>query len=95
MQHRDRFLQLQDYNGFDTQFSEAMLLEQAPATVLDMLNNYKHLLELVVINIRASDFTKYTNSQQRVNTRKMVNSCKALTKKVGRPMDNFWVSSSI
>ena len=89
MQHRDRFLQLQDYNGFDTQFSEDMLLEHTPATVLDMLNNYKYLPELVVINVGASNFTKCTNSQQRANIRKMVNSCKALTKKVVRLMDNF------
>ena len=66
------------------------MLEHTPATVLDMLNNYKHLPELVAINIGALDFTKYTNSQQRVNIRKMVNSCKALTKQIVRPTDNFW-----
>ena len=36
MQHKERFLQLVDYDGFDTKFSEAMLLEHAPATVLDV-----------------------------------------------------------
>ena len=62
MQHRDRFLQLSDYEGFNTRFSEAMPLEHVPAVVLDVLNNYKYLPELVVINVGASDFTRYTNS---------------------------------
>ena len=90
MQHKDRFQQVSEYEGFDTRFSEAMLLEHTPAAVLDMINYYKYLPELVVINIRASDFTRYSNRQQRVNIRKMVSSCKALTKQFIRPTDNFW-----
>ena len=88
-QHRDRFPQLADYDRFDTRISEAMLLEHMPATVLDMLNNLQYLPELIVINVGASDFTKYSNSQQWANIRKMVVACKALTKKVVRQTDNF------
>ena len=90
MQHKERFPQLKDYDGFHTRFSRTMLLEHVPATMLDMLNHNKHLLELVVINMGASDFKGYNNSQQRANIRNMVNSCKALTKQVVRPTDNFW-----
>ena len=64
MQLKDRFLQVTDFDGFDTRFSEAMLLEHMPTMVLDMINHYKYLPELVVVNIRTSDFTRYTNSQQ-------------------------------
>ena len=89
IQHRDRFPQIADYDGFDTRILEAMLLEHMPAMVLDMLNNLQYLLQLIVINVGASDFTRYSNSQQRANIRKMVAACKAVTKKVVRPTDNF------
>ena len=42
------------------------------------------------INIGASDFTRFSNRKQRAKIRKIVSSCKALTKQVVRPMDNFW-----
>ena len=90
MQHKDRFPQVSEYEGFDTRFSEAMLLEHMPTVVLDIINHYKYLPELVVINVGASDFTRYSNSQQQANIKKMVSSCKALTKQVVRPTDNFW-----
>ena len=89
IQHKDRFPQVSEYKGFDTRFSEAMVLEHTPATVLDMINYYKYLPELVMINVGASDFTRFSNSQQRANIRRMVSSCKALTKQVVRPTDNF------
>ena len=89
MQHKDRFPQVLEYESFDTRFSEAMLLEHTPAAVLDMTNYYKYLPELVMINIGASDFTRFYNSQQRANIKRMFSSCKALTKQVMRPMDNF------
>ena len=89
MQHKDSFLQVADFDGFDTSFSEAMLLEHVPAAVLDMINHYKYLPELVVVKVRTSDFTRYTNSQQWPNIRKMVISCKALTKQVIRSTDTF------
>ena len=63
MQHKDRFPQVTEYEGFNTRFSEAMLLEHTPAMVLDMINYYKYLPELVVINVGTSDFTRYSNSQ--------------------------------
>ena len=89
IQHRDRFPQVAEFDGFDTRFSEAMLLEHMPAVVLNMINHYQYLPELVVVNFRASDVMRFTNSQQRINIRKMVTSCKALTKQVVRPTDIF------
>ena len=89
MHHRDRFHQVSDYDGFNTRFLEAMLLQHMLAMVLDMLNNFKYLAELIVINVRAPDFTRFSNSEQRANIWKMVASCKALTKEVVRPTDNF------
>ena len=89
IQHRDRFPQIADYDGFNTRISEAMLLEHMPAVVLNMLNNLKYLPELIVINVGAFDFTRFSNSEQRANIRKMVAACKALTTKVIRPTDNF------
>ena len=35
MEHRDHFLQIANFDSFDTRFSEAMLLEHMPAMVLD------------------------------------------------------------
>ena len=89
IQHKDRFPQVSEYEGFDTRFSEAMLLEHTPTAVLDMINCYKYLPELVVINVGAFDFTRFSNSQQQTNIKMMVSSCKALTKQVVRPTDNF------
>ena len=89
MQHKDRFLQVADFDGFNTRFSGAILLEHTPAMVLDMINHYKNLPELVVVNIRTSDLIRYTNSQQQANIRKMVILCKALTKQVIRSTDTF------
>ena len=89
MQHKDRFPQVSEYKDLDTRFSEAMLLEHTPTAVLNMINYYKYLPELVVINVGASDYTRFSNSQQRANIKRMVSSCKALTKQVVRPMDNF------
>ena len=87
IQHKDRFPQVSEYEGFDTRF--LMLLEHTPTVVLDMINYYKYLPELVVVKFRASDFTRFSNSQQHMNIKKMVTSCKALTKQVVRPTDNF------
>ena len=79
MQHRDHFLQIADFDGFDTRLLEAMLLEHTRAMVLDMINNYKYIL----------DFTRFSNSQQRANIHNMVTMCKALTKQVVRQTDTF------
>ena len=80
-QHQDRFPQLEDYEGFDTRISGAMLLEHTPAMVLDLLNSLKYLPELIVINVGMSDFTRFSNSQQRANIKKMIVACKVLTKR--------------
>ena len=54
-----------------------------------MINHYKYIPELVVVNVGMSNFTRYTNSQQQANIRKMVVMCKALTKQVIRSTDIF------
>ena len=82
-------MQVADFDGFDTRFSEAMLLEHEPVMVLDMINHYKYIPELVLVNVGMSDFTRYTNSQQWANIRKMVIMCKALTKQFVRSTDTF------
>ena len=55
MKHRDRFHQLNSLEGFDMRFTEAMMLEQMVATVLNMVNRYKHLPELIIIHAGASE----------------------------------------
>ena len=89
MQHRDCFPQIADFDGFDTRFTEAMLLEHMAAAVPDMINNYKYILELIVVNVGALDFTRFSDSQQRTNICNMVTTCKALTKQVVRQTDTF------
>ena len=66
MQHREHFPQIADFDGFDTRFSEAMLLEHTPVMVLNVINHYQYIPELMVVNVEASDFTRFTNSQQRL-----------------------------
>ena len=51
MQHRDHFPQVAGFDGFDTRFLEAMLLEYTLPVVLDMLNHYQYLPELMVVNV--------------------------------------------
>ena len=89
MQYKDRFPQIADFDGFNTSFSEAMLLEHMPAMVLEMINHYQYIPELVLVNVGASDFTRFTSSQQHANIGKMTIMCKALTKQVVRPTDTF------
>ena len=91
MQHKNEFPQVAEFDGFDTRFSEAMLFDHMPAVVLDMINNYKYIPELIVVNVEDLDFMKFTSSQQRVNIKKMVITYKALIKQVVSPTDNFRV----
>ena len=63
MKHRDRFHQLDSLEGFDTRFTEAMMLEHMLAMVLNMVNRYKCLPELIMIHVGASDFSRVTNHQ--------------------------------
>ena len=56
-----------------------MSLEHMPAVVLDMINRYKYLPELIVVHVGASDFSRATNHQIRVNIQNMVLSCKKIT----------------
>ena len=67
MKHSSRFHQLVSLvllQGFNTCFSEFMLLGHMPAVMLDMVNKYKYLPELIIIHVGASDFSRVTNHQQ-------------------------------
>ena len=77
------------FDGFDTRFSQVMLLEHMPAIVLYMINHCQYIPELVVVNVGASDFMRFSNSQQWANIRQMVVTCKALTRQVVRSTDTF------
>ena len=62
MKHHSRFHQLDSLEGFDMQFVEAMMLEHMPAVVLNIiLNSYKYLPELIIVHVRALDFSRVTN----------------------------------
>ena len=58
MKHHSRFHQLDSLEGFGTQFSESMLLEHMQAMVLDMVNKYKYLPELIIVLVGASDLVE-------------------------------------
>ena len=90
MQHKDHFLQVAGFDSFDTKFLEVMLLEHTPAMVLNMINNYQYIPELVVVNVGTLDFMRFTSSQQLANIKHMMATCKALTRQVVRSMDTFW-----
>ena len=90
MKHKDRFYQLDSLEGFDTRFTEAMMLEHTLAMVLDMVNRYKYLPELIVIHVGASDFSRVTNHQIQVNIQNMVLNCKKITTAACRSTDSFW-----
>ena len=66
-----------------------MLLEHTPATVLDMVNKYKYLPELVTIHVGALDFSRVTNHQIRINIQNMVLNCKKITAGACRSTDSF------
>ena len=89
MKHRDAFHQLDSLEGFDMRFTEAMMLEHMPAMVLDMVNRYKYLPELIIIHIGALDFSRVTNHQIQVNIQNMVLSCKKITAAACRSTDSF------
>ena len=90
MKHRDRFHQLNHLEGFDTRFTEAMMLEHTLATVLDLVNRYKYLPELTVVHAGALDFSRVTNHQICVNNQNMVLSCKKITAAACRSTDSFY-----
>ena len=89
MKHRDRSHQFKSLEGFDTRFTEANLLVHMPAMVLDMVNRCKYLPDLIVVHIGASDFSRVTNHQIRVNIQNMVLSCKKITVAACRSTDTF------
>ena len=53
MKHPSRFHQLDSLEGFDMQFSETMLLENMLAVVLNMVNRYNYLPELIIVHMGA------------------------------------------
>ena len=89
MKHKDRFHQLESLEGFNSRFTEAMMLKHTPATVLDMVNRYKYLPELIVINVGALDFSRVTNHQIHTNFKNMVLNCKKITTAACRSTDSF------
>ena len=68
-----------------------MLLEHTLATVLDMVNEYKYLPELIIIHVGASDFSRVTNHQIQINIQNMVGllNCKKITATACRSTDSF------
>ena len=61
------------------------------AMVLDMVNNYKYLPELIVIHVGALDFSQVTNHQihMNINIKNMVLNCKKITTAACRSTDSF------
>ena len=72
MKHKDRFHQLESLEGFDSRFTEAMMLEHALAAVLDMVNSYKYLPEVIVIHVGTMGFSRVTNHQIHMNIKNLV-----------------------
>ena len=66
-----------------------MLLEHTPAMVLDMVNRYKYLPELIIVHVGALDFSKVTNHQIWINIQNMVLNCKNITTVACRSTDSF------
>ena len=89
MKHCSRFHQLDFLEGFNMRFTEAMMLEYTPATVLDMVNRYKYLPELIVIHVGTLDFSRVTNHQIQANIQTMVSNCKKITTTACRKIDLF------
>ena len=89
MKHKDRFHQLESITGFDSRFTKAMMLEHMPAAVLDMVNRYKYLPELIIIHVGALDFSRVTNHQICTNIKNMVLNCKKITTAIRRSTDSF------
>ena len=89
MKYQDRFYQFNSLEGFDTRFTEAMLLEHMPGTVPDMVNRYMNLPEFIVVHVGASDLSRVTNHQIRVTIKNMVLSCKKITVMACQSTDSF------
>ena len=66
-----------------------MLLEHTLAAVLDMVNKYKYLPELIIIHVGASDFNRVTNHEIQINIQDMVLNCKKITAVACRSTDSF------
>ena len=89
MKHHSRFHQLDSLKGLDMQFSETMLLEHTPAVVLNMVNRYKYLPELIIVHVGALDFSRVTNHQIWTNIHDMVINSKKITTVACRSTDLF------
>ena len=71
------------------QFSETMLLEHMPAMVLNLVNRYKYLPELIIVHVGASEFSRITNHQIWTNIHNIVINCKKITTAVTRSTDSY------
>ena len=63
LKHEDKSYHLDSLEGFDTKFTEDMMLEHMMAMVLNMVDRYKYLPELIIIHAGALDFSRVTNHQ--------------------------------
>ena len=89
MKHCSRFHQLDSLEGFHAQFSVSMLLEHMPSMLLDMVNRYKNLPELIIIHVGSLDFSRVTNHQIQINIQNMVLNCKKITAVACKSTDSF------
>ena len=66
-----------------------MISEHMLAAVLNMVNRYKYLPELIVIHVGASGFSRVTNHKIHINIKNMVLNCKKITTAACRSTDSF------
>ena len=59
-----------------------MLMEHVPWALVDLLNKHKQILDMEVIHIGESDFSRVCNKQQRLNVVDMMGKVKKLLKSV-------------
>ena len=89
MKHKERFHQLESIEGFDSRFTEVMMLKHTLAEVLDMVNRYRYFPELIVIHTGASDFSRVTDHQICVNISNMVQNFNKIIMAAFRSTDTF------
>ena len=65
------------------------MLEHMLVTVLDMVNRYKYLPEMIVIHVGSSGLSRVTNHQNHMNIKNMVLNCKKIATAACRNTDSF------
>ena len=59
----DCFHQLGNFEMIETHFSVVMFFDHVPSTILDLLNTLQYMSQFIIVNVGASDFSKYNNLQ--------------------------------